>query len=116
MILFRSCPRCGGDVDSTFSEDVKCIQRVNRPEVAYPGPRVLTGRSDALASLPAEMETMAGGPGGAVCPRCGDARTSRLGRLREEDNVCFRCRKCAFIFSPSREQTARAPEGGSKDR
>ena len=39
--MFKQCPRCGGDVDASFSEDVRCVQCGDRPQVVYPGPIVL---------------------------------------------------------------------------
>ena len=131
MILFKACPRCGGDVDATYPEDTYCIQCSHRPQVAYPGPRVVQTESDRAASPH-------GGPGSSVargradgkpapepsrlavqaststCPRCGSTELIRLDRLREEDNICYRCRPCGHIFSPAtgegerrREATAR---------
>ncbi len=31
MIVFKGCPRCGGDVDATHEDDVHCIQCGCRP-------------------------------------------------------------------------------------
>ena len=39
--MYKQCPRCGGDVDASFSEDVRCVQCGDRPKVVYPGPIVL---------------------------------------------------------------------------
>ena len=41
MILFKACPRCGGDVDVTYYADSFCFQCAYRPTVVYPGPRVV---------------------------------------------------------------------------
>ena len=35
-IHFRACPRCGGDVDAAFRDDVRCVQcghRIYEPTV-----------------------------------------------------------------------------------
>ena len=41
MILFKRCPRCGGDVDAAAHDDARCVQCAHRPAVAFPGPVVV---------------------------------------------------------------------------
>ena len=93
MILFKSCARCGGDVDATFESDVYCVQCGHRPAV----PPLAAGR-------PAE----AGRPT-VWCPACRSGRTVRLDRLHDADHTCYRCRICGHVFSPGkRSQDAAA--------
>ena len=81
MILFKACPRCGGDVDASHRNDVRCIQCAHRPDPAgLAKPRV--------------------GPGGS-CPRCESISLVALDRLRAGDNRCYRCRPCGHVFSPA---------------
>ena len=114
MILFKSCPRCGGDVDATYIDDAYCVQCSHRPEVAYPGPRVVEKAADASEStISAEAASESGireAPDltGSVsqgtaspCPRCGLAELVRLDRLRVQDNTCYRCQPCGHVFSPA---------------
>ena len=124
VILFKACPRCGGDVDVTYPEDVGCVQCGHRPEIVYPGPRVLGSEAD-LGGIPVQTPRGAGelpqtieavrGPAPEVgpphtgqCPRCGSLQAVALHKLRREDNTCFRCRKCGHIFSPGRQSAAGA--------
>ena len=93
MILFKACPRCGGDLDTTHAGDIRCIQCAHRPD------------DEALAAL-----MPPGGPvdGGShcTCPRCESGAVVLLDRLREEDNYCYRCRPCGHVFSPISRSTA----------
>ena len=91
VILFKACPRCGGDVDATYHSDVYCVQCSYRPAVVFPGPRIVEGKSRELGGeAVAKM----------VCPSCGSERAIRLDRLRPQDNACYRCRSCGHIYSP----------------
>ncbi len=87
MILFKQCPRCGGDVDVTYHDDPYCVQCSHRPTLAYPGPKV--------------VDTTAPPAPSAQCPRCGRLDLLELEKLRDLDNTCYRCRKCGHIFSPA---------------
>ena len=112
MILFKACPRCGGDVDATHPEDVFCVQCSHRPMVAYPGPRVINptppspveGAQTSGGRYEFEPDTEplkpGSGGGGASCPRCGSAELVPLDKLRPEDHACYRCRRCGHVFSP----------------
>ena len=113
MILLKACPRCGGDVDMTYHDDVYCVQCGCRPEVAYPGPclaltdseRVRQTGSRARAevlSAPMTSRMMGGSRLGEppVCRRCGSEEVIRLDKLRPQDNTCYRCHLCGYIFSP----------------
>ena len=98
MILFQGCPRCRGDVDVTYHDDVRCIQCGHRPKVVYPGPRIVVeGPGVAGGTEPVLGEVTAS----AMCPRCGSELAIRLDRLRPGDNACYRCISCGHIFSPS---------------
>lgn len=82
MILFKSCDRCGGDVDATFESDVYCVQCGHRPAGA--------------ARLSAR------------CPACRSGSLVRLDRLNDDDHACYRCRMCGHIFSPRESEPRRA--------
>ena len=111
MILFKACPRCGGDVDATYVDDVRCVQCSHRPDVTYPGPRIIQKAGGEAPNDQAEVPSAAAAAraDGALasrgdespCPRCGSAELVRLDKLRERDNSCYRCRACGHIFSPS---------------
>ena len=114
MILFKACPRCGGDIETTYPDDAYCIQCSHRPEVAYPGPRVAqrTAQTPGSPATEDQSTTVPGLAQGAPsrqatkastspCPRCGSADLVRLDKLRERDNTCYRCRLCGHIFSPA---------------
>ena len=111
MILFKACPRCGGDVDTSYHEDIHCVQCAYRPKVVYPGPRVIDDRiddkTDAAQSAGPEasaQQERAIDVGTAqeamVCPKCGSQRAIILDKLRPGDNICYRCWSCGHIFSP----------------
>ena len=116
MILFKACPRCGGDVDVTYTDNAYCVQCSHRPEVSYPGPRIVQNASDAsesTASPSAAGDSENGEATGVTpsihetaisCPRCGSAQLVQLDRLREQENTCYRCRLCGHIFSPATGQ------------
>ena len=116
MILFKSCARCGGDLDATYKDDVYCIQCSHRPQVIFAGPHAAHGLASASGSVvapasvggaPHDSETGTkeeGTPasaGTSSCPRCGSTERVRLDRLREADNYCYRCRRCGHVFSPA---------------
>ena len=92
VILFKSCARCGGDVDATFESDVYCVQCGHRPAVP------------PLAHLPAPWAPRPS----AWCPGCRSDRTVRLDRLHEADHACYRCRICGHIFSPRESEPRHA--------
>jgi hypothetical protein len=102
VILFKACPRCEGDVDATFQNDVFCVQCGHRlPETS------LMPRSQAIqqgqykgvhASAHQQEEDSEGC--GIFCPRCDFDNLVRLEKLRTLDNTCYRCRRCGHIFSP----------------
>ncbi len=98
MILFKACPRCGGDVDTTQDDDVRCIQCAHRPDAA------------ALAAHRRPGGPPSDGAGApdtrCTCPRCESAALVLLDRLRDEDNYCYRCRPCGHVFSPASKSTA----------
>ena len=117
MILFKACPRCGGDVDASYQEDAYCIQCSHRPDLGYPGPRVM----DVPRHRPADLSLrdqrpapVTGGPkadvaaqakdAGSLCPRCDSQELIPLDRLRSKDNFCYRCRPCGHIFSPAMDR------------
>jgi len=93
MILFKACPRCGGDVDTSHADDVRCIQCAHRPDV------------EVLLALARPHGPAGSGPH-STCPRCESAALVLLDRLREEDNYCYRCRPCGHVFSPAAGTTA----------
>ena len=94
MILFKRCPRCGGDVDAADHDDPYCVQCAYRPTLVYPGPRVVARRACAPVDGRAPTE------GDEMCPKCGSRRMLPLDKLRPADNTCYRCRACGHIFSP----------------
>ena len=115
MILFKACPRCGGDIDIARSDDIYCVQCSHRPEVVYPGPRIVQEASqepgspvsglDPGAMPHGSVEEHTGGPTGPSstnpCPRCGSVELVPLDKLRQRGNNCYRCHMCGHIFSPS---------------
>ena len=117
MILFKACPRCGGDVDATYRQDVYCIQCAHRPRLTYRQPRAVhaEGVPPELQPEIARLDASVGGrheesrrgpvahegpPASSTCPRCDSDQSIGLDRLRAEDNYCYRCRACGHIFSP----------------
>ena len=121
MILLKACPRCGGDVDATWSEDVYCIQCSYRPRTAVPAPFIVENRPDMSEPEQQGKDARVGGDGRSgevgesairrarprlvcMCPRCDTDELVRLDRLRERDNLCYRCRTCGHIFSPASSQ------------
>ena len=118
MILFKACPRCGGDLDATYPGEVFCVQCSHRPDAGFPQPRITPQRPAVTGSPPAVTDPgpSADGPrprqaqvyaamtdqaSAAPCPRCSSGELIRLDRLRHQDNTCYRCRTCGHIFSPA---------------
>ena len=93
MILFKACPRCGGDVYTSQTDDVRCLQCAHRPDdaelAAFTRPRAQVGDDPEC-----------------TCPRCRSTALVILDRLRDEDNYCYRCRPCGHVFSPASRSTA----------
>ena len=58
--MFKQCPRCGGDVDASYSEDVHCLQCGNRPEVVYPGPVIVGAGGSATGRQLGDRSSWAG--------------------------------------------------------
>ena len=108
VILFKSCVRCGGDVDATYAEDVYCIQCAHRPAnadaLAAMASVGITGGLEMgfAASSPDSDDTRPSALAVNTCPRCKSKDLVLLDRLRRGDNVCYRCRPCGHIFSPIR--------------
>ena len=111
MILFKACPRCGGDVDTRYHKDIYCVQCAYRPRVVYPGPRIIdecindkthTSQSAGpeASSRPERAIDIGTAHDPIVCPKCGSQRAISLDKLRPEDNTCYRCWSCGHIFSP----------------
>ena len=110
MILLKACPRCGGDVDATWSDDVYCIQCSHRPVAPFLAPRFVDdgpGLPSAAEDSPSRAATVSlstARPAAPkledTCPRCKSVNLVRLDKLREHDNACYRCRSCGHIFSP----------------
>lgn len=116
VILFKACPRCDGDVDTTYRDDIYCVQCGHRPDLVLvgmvPGQNGGGHGSPEVATLAAwrEGRVAAWGEGiardeqGAAlppCPKCGSAEVVRLDKLRSEDHTCYRCRRCGHIYSPT---------------
>ncbi len=107
MILLKTCPRCGGDVDATYDDDVYCIQCAYRPAVAVPERRAVEAalgvRPGAAASA---TDSPATGPS-LQCTKCFSQLLVALDKLRPEDHTCYRCRACGHIFSPRDDAAGR---------
>ena len=131
MILFKACPRCGGDVDVTCYADSFCFQCAYRPTVVYPGPRVVERPPDGdviamgagghrTIGEPTSLATSSGDNERPMCPKCGSEQPIRLDKLRSQDHTCYRCRFCGHIFSPrsvrNREQSKEASKSHETGR
>ena len=131
MILFKACPRCGGDVDSTEPDDAHCIQCSHRLPTAFPRPRMIQEAAavpdppapadDSSLAVDTSQDSIvnepAAGPLGTdhlSCPRCESVELVRLDKVRTHDNICYRCRPCGHIFSPAegREKLPRVETTG----
>ena len=93
MILFKACPRCGGDVDISREDDARCFQCAHRPDAG-----TLTALMRPAGPFDSSLH--------ATCPRCASTELVMLDRLRDEDNYCYRCRPCGHVFSPAAKTTA----------
>ena len=95
MILFKACPRCGGDIDIARSDDIYCVQCSHRPEVVYPGPRIVQEASqepgspvsglDPGAMPHGSVEEHTGGPAGPspemrLCGACSPGQAAPAGQ------------------------------------
>ena len=108
MILFKACPRCGGDVGATYADDTFCIQcsyRLSASELQEVRARVpdtgfVEDRGPGGPAV-ATLSNATSGEASGTCPRCGSTDLVRLERLRQRDNTCYRCKPCGHIFSPS---------------
>ena len=98
MILFKACPRCGGDIDATYQDDAYCVQCGNRPHVAFPGPRVVANHEPITEDWNPMREHM-------VCPSCSAEKVVKLDKVRTDYNTCYRCHPCGHIYSPSAKRT-----------
>ena len=120
VILFKACPRCGGDIDATYPDDSYCIQCSHRPQVANKGPKPVpkiynSPGSQAVAPGPEgpgvrpKRETAAAAAPAITspCPRCASTDLIGLDKLRRQDNTCYRCRGCGHIFSPATDMGER---------
>ena len=108
MIVPKACPRCGGDVDATYREDVYCVQCAHRLPEAAVSSRLDLGAQGATGStseIDRVLDAIEGdrSHGSEPCPRCGSGELVRLDKLRPGFNTCFRCRSCGHIFSPAAE-------------
>ncbi len=105
MILFKACPRCGGDVDATHPDDVSCVQCAHRPTAVLPGPRVADNRNMVPTMHHQTVRPQVNSMDALVkCPRCGSEEIVKLEKVRHHDNTCYRCRMCGHIFSPQAEK------------
>ena len=104
MILFKACPRCGGDVDAGYPDDVRCVQCAYRPALALAESRAADGREAASGMHSQTFSAQVNDMNGMVnCPRCGSEEVVKLEKVRRQDHTCFRCRMCGHIFSPQAE-------------
>ena len=101
MILFKACPRCGGDVNAAYPDDVHCVQCAHRPADVFSDRRIennrdgtLTTRRQAISPEVNNMDALVN------CPRCGSEEIVKLEKVRRQDNNCYRCRMCGHIYSP----------------
>ena len=103
MILFKACPRCGGDIDITYADDVHCVQCGHRPEAVYPRHRATehSTRDDGALTL-----GFAADRSSTECRRCAAVDLVRLEQLRTTDNTCHRC---DHIFSPATTAPGQSP-------
>lgn len=120
VILFKECPRCGGDVDTTYRDDIYCVQCAYRPPATDMEPSLslhgsgvsndtdqsLVQRTDngRLCPMPVGVAS------NQQCPKCGSSEAIRLDKLRSRDNTCYRCKSCGHIFSPVENRRHRERE------
>ena len=107
MILLKTCPRCGGDVDATYDDDVYCVQCAYRPAVAVPDRRAMEAALGVrLGAAASATDSQATGPS-LKCAKCSSKLVVALDKVRVEDHACYRCRACGHIFSPRGDDTGR---------
>ena len=123
-IHLRACPRCGGDIDAAFRDDIRCVQcghRIYEPAVglrdrgschdrlyvlggsAPRGPQAIECRTLTHFDAHKYMEPNRDPDPDAAsspCPRCRSVDLVALDRLSPDHNLCLRCRLCGHIFSP----------------
>lgn len=100
MILFKACPRCGGDVDATFHDDVYCVQSGFRPVVKIPGSRTAEAMP-AVANRLGDIDLIElEEPTNQFYPRCGSEKVTELDKIEAHYNTCYRCNGCSHVFSP----------------
>ena len=104
MILFKTCPRCGGDVDATYDDDIYCVQCAYRPAGAVPERRAVEAALGARLGAAVSATDSETGPG-LQCAKCSSQLVVALDKVREEDHACYRCRECGHIFSPRDDDT-----------
>lgn len=95
LILFKACSKCGGELDTTYRDDVSCVQCGDRPDILALPPSAVS--RPLKPSLPATADTTIV----RECPRCATEDAVELEKLRSIDNTCYRCRRCGQIFSPA---------------
>jgi len=120
VILFKKCPRCGGDVDTTYQEDIYCVQCAHRLPVAELEPSLYIQSVNGVRPVESSNANRAidgrlyprvvGVTLGQRCPKCGSSEAVRLDKLRSRDNTCYRCRSCGHIFSPVENRKRKKPE------
>ena len=107
MILLKTCPRCGGDVDATYDDDVYCVQCAYRPAVAVPDRRAVEAALGVrLGAAASATDSPATGPS-VQCAKCSSKLVVALDKERRKDHTCYRCRACGHIFSPRDDDTGR---------
>ena len=86
MIFLKACPRCGGDVEATYLEDVYCVQCAHRLPAAPVSSRldreargkvVPTSEADRVLDAIERVRSQGAEP----CPRCGSGDLVRLDKL-----------------------------------
>ena len=77
--MFKQCPRCGGDVDASYSEDVHCLQCGDRPEVVYPGPVIVGAGGSATGRQLGDRLSWAGDRDSGPSRNSGQAPPQKTG-------------------------------------
>ncbi len=113
MILFKTCPRCGGDVDATYDDDVYCVQCAYRPQVPVPDRRAVEAALGVrLGAAASATDSPEAGPS-LQCAKCSSQLVVALDKVRVEDHACYRCRACGHIFSPRDDDAGRQVSASS---
>ena len=113
MILFKTCPRCGGDVDTTYDDDVHCVQCAYRLAIAAPDRRAMEAALGVrLGAVASATDSPVTGPG-LQCAKCSSQLLVELDKVRVEDHACYRCRACGHIFSPRDDDAGRQVSASS---